>query len=454
MKVEAKIKSVRDILDLKRNGLLSINSEYQRGAVWSVAQKKRLIDSIMRDYPLPLIYLDHIRKQVAGIVREDLEVIDGQQRIDALFGFAEGAFKLFDPIKDEKEARFPEFIKHAACPWAGRDFASMSPELQQKFLDTKLSVVHLVCDSPHEARDLFIRLQAGQPLNAQEKRDAWPGGFTEFVLKMGGKPEIVRYPGHEFFRKLVGAKSASARGKVRQLCAQMAMLLIQRHQHGAFIDVSTKSVDDFYYRFLDFDPKSAIAARFERILDVLLSLLGDGKRRSLKGHEAIHLMLLVDELMNAYSSSWQASLAGAFDHFIIRSLQDKKTRNSPNPGEFWTQYDAWTRTNSDRADTIRQRHEFFTRKMREFMPGLRKKDETRAFDGTSRALIYHRDNKTCAVCGGIVAWDELEIHHVIQHAHGGPTEASNGVTVHRRCHPKGKAADIFAQSNRVLVVAR
>jgi hypothetical protein len=31
---------------------------------------------------------------------------------------------------------------------------------------------------PNEARDLFVRLQAGMPLNSQEKRDAWPGQFT------------------------------------------------------------------------------------------------------------------------------------------------------------------------------------------------------------------------------------------------------------------------------------
>jgi hypothetical protein len=450
MRVESKIMSVRDILSLRRNGMLSINSEYQRGAVWSVSQRRRLIDSVFREYPLPLIYLDHIKKEVAGMMREDLEVIDGQQRIDALFYFAEGAFKLFDPIKDDKEARFPEFIKQAPCPWAGCDFGSLSSELQQKFLDTRLSVAHLTSGSPHEARDLFIRLQAGKPLNAQEKRDAWPGGFSEFVLKLGGKPEIARYQGHEFFRKLVTGRSTAARGKARQLCAQMAMLLIQRHRHGSYIDVSTKAVDDFYYRHLDFDPKSPLASRFERILDVLVSRLGDGTRRTLKGHEAIHLMLLVDELLDSYSSSWQSLLAGAFDQFIVRSAQDKKTKNSSVPGEFWTHYDAWTRTNSDRADTIRHRHEFFARKMHEFMPQLRKKDETRLFTEEDRILIYNRDGKRCWKCTGTIEWDQLEIHHVIEHAKGGQTVLANGVSVHRHCHPKGKAAEDFAATVQLV----
>ncbi|MGH8636146.1 MAG: HNH endonuclease, partial [Burkholderiales bacterium] len=198
---------------------------------------------------------------------------------------------------------------------------------------------------------------------------------------------------------------------------------------------------------------SPIALRFERILDILVDLLGDGKRRNLKGHEAIHLMLLVDEMMDSYSSTWQASLAGAFDQFIVCSLMDKKTKNSANPGEFWTQYDAWTRTNSAEAETIRQRHAFFARKMRDFMPNLLKKDGTRAFDEHERAMIYHRDDKRCAVCKGEIPWSDLEIHHVHQHSQGGPTTASNGVAVHRLCHPKGRAADEFAQRQPVLVRA-
>ena len=74
--------------------MLAVNSEYQRGAVWTVAQKKKLIDSVLREYPIPLIYLHHIKKQVAGHMREDFEVIDGQQRLNALHEFREGAFKL------------------------------------------------------------------------------------------------------------------------------------------------------------------------------------------------------------------------------------------------------------------------------------------------------------------------------------------------------------------------
>lgn len=111
MKTNLDKKSIAQLTDLFRNKMLAPNSEYQRGAVWSLTQKKKLIDSVLRGYQLPLIYLHHIVREIAGHRREDFEIIDGQQRINALYEFAEGAFSLFDPIKDDSKAKFPSFIK-------------------------------------------------------------------------------------------------------------------------------------------------------------------------------------------------------------------------------------------------------------------------------------------------------------------------------------------------------
>jgi hypothetical protein len=64
--------------------------------------------------------------QTAGkLVSQRFEIIDGQQRINALSDFHDGAFKLLDPVKDEAEARFPEFIKKQPCPWASKTFQDL-----------------------------------------------------------------------------------------------------------------------------------------------------------------------------------------------------------------------------------------------------------------------------------------------------------------------------------------
>ena len=58
--------TIGDILDLKIQQMLVVNPEYQRGVVWTLAQKKRLVDSVLRGYPIPLIYLHHIKQQAGN----------------------------------------------------------------------------------------------------------------------------------------------------------------------------------------------------------------------------------------------------------------------------------------------------------------------------------------------------------------------------------------------------
>src|SRR6266851_1421946 len=430
--------TVADVLALKSQQMLVINSEYQRGAVWTATQKKKLVDSVLRGYPIPLIYFHHIRQEAGKLVSQRYEIIDGQQRINALGDFHDGAFKLFDPAKDEV-ARFPDFIKKQPCAWGGKSFHDLSDDLRKQLLGTTLRVVKIQTHDSNEARDLFVRLQSGMPLTSQEKRDAWPGQFTDFILRLAGKPGIARYPGHDFFNVLMRAQKVQDRGKFRQLAAQIAMLAVKRRTATSFCDINAQAIDDFYYEHLGFDSAAADAKRLVEILDKLTILLRDQKRSKIVGHEAIHLVLLLDTLLDDYTRSWESRFASAFDRFRADVAKATKTRNYPQPDEHWLRYGVHTRVNSDRADTIQRRHEFFATKMYELLePQM--KDPLRLFGTLERELIYYRDQKRCAVCRADVIWPEAEFHHIEQHSKGGKTLLENGALVHKHCHPKGEVA--------------
>ena len=152
-------RTVEDLVNLRKTGFMVPNPEYQRGEVWLPGQKKRLIDSVLRDYQLPMIYLHKITTTVAGMTQDRLEIIDGQQRINALREFVEGAFPLFE-IGDPK-AKFPPFLKDKDCDWGGMHFDSLPDELQDKLLTTELPVAYITTDDMNEVRDLFVRLQSG-----------------------------------------------------------------------------------------------------------------------------------------------------------------------------------------------------------------------------------------------------------------------------------------------------
>jgi hypothetical protein len=42
---------VAEVLELRANNMLTMNSEYERGAVWDMSQQKQLIESVLRCYP-------------------------------------------------------------------------------------------------------------------------------------------------------------------------------------------------------------------------------------------------------------------------------------------------------------------------------------------------------------------------------------------------------------------
>ena len=180
------------------------NPEYQRGEVWKPGQQKKLIDSIFRGYQLPIFYLHNIRETFSdGGIVDRLEIIDGQQRISALYRFVKGDFRLYDV--DDSDAKFPTFLldtERYPCPWGGKDFTQPSSRIAGPNYSIQTSAVALITNATdNEIRDLFVRLQSGFPLNAQEKRDSLPGEFTNFILNLGGKPDLVGNPGHQIFHR-------------------------------------------------------------------------------------------------------------------------------------------------------------------------------------------------------------------------------------------------------------
>ena len=444
MKTTTDFRTVKQLVELRKHDMAKPNPEYQRGVVWTQDQQMKLIDSVMRGYQLPIIYLHDIKREVAGRTQETYDIIDGQQRIAALYLFVEGAFSLYEP--DDERARFPKFPREQPCSWGGKNFHSLPGDLKTKLLGTELPVAFIETDNGNEVRDLFVRLQAGLPLNSQEKRDSYPGQFTEFVLRMGGKPEIPRYPGHDFFRRVLKMKPERDRGKTRQLAAQVAILFLERHDKGKhhFTDINAKAIDDYYYTHLDFDASTSTCQRLIDILSKLNDLLGEGNRPKLRAHDAIHLVLFIDSIWDDYTRSWESTLPAAQDKFSEALAHAAKTRSDPKPEEAWLRYGVWTRTNSDRGDSIRHRHYFYSQRMAMYIGNLTPKDSKRAFGSLEREIIYWRDGKKCGMCGSEVLWAEAEFHHIKEHSQGGRTELENGKLVHKHCHPKAGAAEEFA----------
>lgn len=130
-----------------------IQPEYQRNYIYADGKKDvAVIESILKGYPLGLIYFNKIKNE------EKYEVLDGQQRITSFGRFYNGKFA----IKDSNGIE--------------RYFSGLAEDIKEKFLNTKLTIY--ICEGEEsEIKEWFKTINiAGIPLNEQELSNAIHSG--------------------------------------------------------------------------------------------------------------------------------------------------------------------------------------------------------------------------------------------------------------------------------------
>lgn len=458
MKSELKIRTLQNLADASLGGELRVNREYQRGPKWSLSQKQGLIDSLLRGYQIPLFYvhLEARTNSYTGGVEQTAWLVDGQQRLDAIVAYRQNEFPLPNPQKVASGTILPGFSSELPL-WAGKKFDELAPEDKQHLLGQELLVVEMTADHPNQVRDLFIRLQAGTPLTAQEKRDAWPGDFTNFVIRHAGKPGHPLSHPHRFFslfrrsRGLTvddGDHYVDGLADARKFFAGLSMTIMRRERANLdFVDLKGKVINEFYKENLDLNEQQDPAVqRVLRVLDGVTQLRGletlrEG--RPLSFQWGFHLALLVDSLIAGnYSPVWRDDVVSACTAFRTEEanarLHYKQTKESLPHYERFGRLLAGS--GSDTAEVIRLRHSFFLADVYSRMRII-PRDPDRGFDVLQKEVIWNRDrglcqNPKCEHPGRRVPFHEATIHHVIEHTAGGNTTLQNGVLICPECHAK------------------
>jgi hypothetical protein len=128
------------------SGKLTIQPEYQRNYIYASDGGKKemaVIASVLKNYPIGLIYFNKVSEN-------NLEVLDGQQRITSLGRFVTGKFAIKDDDGNEQY------------------FSGMANDKQMSILETKLTIYE--CEGKEsEIKEWFKTINiAGVPLNEQE----------------------------------------------------------------------------------------------------------------------------------------------------------------------------------------------------------------------------------------------------------------------------------------------
>jgi len=137
------------------NGKLTIQPEYQRNYIYADGKKDvAVIESVLKGYPIGLIYFNKVGE-------DNLEVLDGQQRITSLGRYITGKFA----VKDENGME--------------QYFTGISEDKKEIIMQTKLTIYE--CEGTEsEIKEWFKTINiVGVPLKEQELLNAiYSGPFV------------------------------------------------------------------------------------------------------------------------------------------------------------------------------------------------------------------------------------------------------------------------------------
>ncbi len=166
---------IADILRWNKEGQLILQPKFQRRSVWENDARSYLVDTVVRNYPMPKIYL---RKIPGRRTSEAYEVVDGQQRLKAILDFLNGELILSKRHNQEL---------------GDTTFDGLPEPRQRKFLQYAISTEVMEEATDPEVWGMFERLNSYTlTLNRQEKLHArWFGYFKQTCYKLAAEQSAL-----------------------------------------------------------------------------------------------------------------------------------------------------------------------------------------------------------------------------------------------------------------------
>lgn len=166
--LDSQPKTIQSIYSWYADNKLYVNRRYQRKLVWTQDEKQKLVESILRKYPIPAILL--AERESGGY-----EIIDGLQRLHTLVSFIETAFPTLDDRYFDV-SRFPTAQGRAddrAFALTTSDSDLITSRDVSIFLDYSLAISVMRGSTEAEIDDVFARINTyGHRLSDQERRQA------------------------------------------------------------------------------------------------------------------------------------------------------------------------------------------------------------------------------------------------------------------------------------------
>lgn len=362
-----------------------------------------MLDSIIKSLPIGTFIL---KKKNDG----SFEVLDGQQRIDAIFDFIEGNLMTSSITRGFQEKNYENLQADSRL---SADFDSFDI-----FYD------EVEGGEDQEIAEIFLRLQEGVPLNSAEKLNATIGKMRNFVFEMSR---------HPLFEKDV--KISKFRFAHRLVAAQIALLELQSNfDHTPYPEFPNLRFPELrnMYEYYKLNLPGGLHRRIYGILNTIFGVLNEDARVIRKKSDLPLVYLLTSYLRKKYVLDFRLLKDFIIDFFIKVAQVRLKEGEIAN-----TQYEKYVelRKKGLTHDTFSERFRIMLGLFLNKASAIHLKDAMRSFDvGQKLAIYYNKNNRICQHCFREVNWDEADFHHIVFHSKGGPTTVENGQLMHIVCH--------------------
>lgn len=235
---------------------IEFSPPFQRsGKLWSPADKSYLIDSIINEYDFPKLYLadfSYVGSTLNASAKK-FAVIDGRQRLEAIFDFIENKFPLSEEFVLESQISLDlRGLRYS-------ELRSRFPAVALIFEQFNLPVMSVITDDSAKINQLFVRMNRNKPLTGAEIRNAMEGVVP---------PAIRKIAGHSFFTKY--CSFATQRGQDKNVAAKLLLL----SHANEFVNTKKSDLDGFVKRFIDtFEASSSQAGDLQASVRKTLSVL-------------------------------------------------------------------------------------------------------------------------------------------------------------------------------------
>lgn len=420
-------KTIQDITNLfktrtrKKDRHLNLSPGFQRESVWTNKDRQKLIDSVIRNYPIPAIFL-YKREENGEII---YDVIDGKQRLESFLMF----MGLIRGNQFEAKIQLPGKEEREWINWK----RLQKKAKQHLLMGYKITAIEVNGDTS-DVMELFVRINStGKALTAAEKRHA-KYYHSEF-LKTAGKL-AKRFEYYLVSSKVLTDAQVSRMKHIELMCE----LMTSAHRQDV---INKKAALDAMMK-----PKAVTYAQANKLSSKITTAINRIKKMFPKLHQTrfhqlsdfyslVVLMINFEEekliLTNPRRNRLAWDLLMAFSNGVDEArLLQRKALGIPVQFEKSREYLLTVIQSTDEYNQ-RKRREQILRGLLETL--FMKKDDNRIFSSEQRRIIWNSTaERRCSKCKRPITWSDFTVDHIRPFSKGGKAKLRNAAIMHKSCN--------------------